>query len=143
MNDIIVRNYEENDYEDVYMLLKDGYESSVEKKVLEAQYIGSNKNIIVAEDTINSSVVGCIFWEVKEDYIRPCKTMYLSYLIVSSDFRRQGIAHLLYKNIETICIDRGCSSIEFTSANFRKNAHILYKSMGYTIKDTSIFIKEF
>ena len=81
---------------------KDSKESSVEKKVLEEQYIGSNKNIIVAEETINSRVVGCIFWEVKEDYIRPCKTMYLSYLIVSSDFRRQGIAHLLYKNIDQI-----------------------------------------
>ena len=106
------------------------------------EYIGKNKGILVAEDEETSRVVGCILWKVIEDYIRPQKTLYLTYLIVTHEFRRKGIAHELYAEIEKICRRKGCTNIEFTSANYRKGAHALYKSMGYTVKDTSVFIKE-
>ena len=64
------------------------------------------------------------------------------YLVVKKEYRRQGIARKLCKKMEEICNEQKCNSIEFTSANFRTNAHALYKSLGYSIKDTSIFIKE-
>ena len=33
-------------------------------------------------------------------------------------------------------VNKECSSIELTSANFRVHAHQLYKSLGFTVKDT-------
>ncbi|ETP72438.1 acetyltransferase [Lachnospiraceae bacterium JC7] len=143
MCSVVIRSYKEDDYEDIALILNEGYESSITKTQLEKIYIGDEKNIIVAEENTIGKVVGCFFWKVKEDFVRPGRTLYMEYLVVSKEYRRQGIAHLLIDELESICKSMNCSSIEFTSANFRKGAHELYKSMGYTIKNTSIFIKEF
>lgn len=141
-SNIEIRIYKKEDYQDTISILKEGYESKITQVVLEKEYIGEDKNILVAEDTDELKVVGCIFWKVEEDYVRPGRKLYLEYLVVANEYRRKGIAHLLYKELEKICKKKKCTSIEFTSANFRTGAHALYKSMDYTIKDTSIFIKE-
>ena len=141
-NNIVIRKYDKNDFTDVISILYEGYKSNIVQSLLEEHYVGDEKNIIVAEDKNAGKVIGCIFWEVEEDFVRPNRVLYLQYLVVASEYRRQGIAHLLYDEVDMICKRMNCTSIEFTSANFRKGAHELYKSMGYTIKDTSIFIKE-
>ena len=38
--------------------------------------------------------------------------------------------------------EKKCSAVELTSANFREGAHAFYKALGFTIKNTTVFIKE-
>ena len=38
--------------------------------------------------------------------------------------------------------DMGCSTVELTSANSRKNAHVFYQNLGFSKKKTTVFIKE-
>ena len=139
-SEIVIRQYNKSDWPDLSGLLKEGYNSQIAKETLEKEYIGEHKNILVAE--CDNHAVGTVFWEVQEDFVRPHRTLYLTYLVVKTEYRRQGIARKLYMEIERVCSNNKCDSIEFTSANYRVNAHALYRSMGYTIKDTSVFIKE-
>ncbi len=139
-NEIVIRQYDKADWRDLSVLLREGYNSEIDEKTLETEYLGDQKNILVAE--CDNRVVGTIFWEVQRDYVRPHKTLYLTYLVVKTEYRRKGIARKIYSIIEDLCREQKCDSIEFTSANYRTGAHALYMSLGYSIKDTSVFIKE-
>lgn len=142
MSEYIIRDYCESDWGGVNTLLYEGYKSIIDKDTFQLKYLSDSCNVLIAEEEKTNKVVGCILWKVNEDYVRPNKTLYLSYLIVKKEYRRKGIARDLYSRLESLCKEKCCSCIEFTSANYRTGAHELYKSMGYTIKNTSIFIKE-
>lgn len=140
-NELEIRAYKSTDWENVAVLLQEGYQSTISKKTMEEKYLGDDNGIVVAVK--NNTVVGSFFWEIKRDYVRPQSVLYLTYLVVKEEYRRQGIAKKLLHKLEELCKENNCNAIEFTSANFRTNAHALYKSLGYTIKATSVFIKEF
>ena len=91
-NKIIIRTYKNKDYNDTISILKEGYGSNINQLVLEKEYIGENRDILVAEDTDKSKVVGCAFWEVQEDFVRPGRKLYIQYVVVTNEYRRQGIA---------------------------------------------------
>ena len=140
---MIYRSYEEKDfYNGLSKILLQGFNSHISKETLEAQCIGDSKNIIIAFDGDKSVVAGCLIWEVRIDYVRSHRTLFVAYLAVDSVYRRKGIGTALHYKVEEICKMMSCSSIELTSANFRKDAHKFYLSLGYTVKDTSVFIKE-
>lgn len=138
---IMVRNYQGSDYQGLIYLLGNVYDSEIPKDVLESNYLSSSRSILVAINE-NSLIVGCAFIEIQTDYVRPKKIAYITYVAVDVNYRKQGIGKKLMSAVEGICIDKGCSAIELTSANFRTGAHAFYESLGFTRKKTTVFIRE-
>ena len=136
-----IREYQNRDYTELLSLLDAAYNSTITQEVLEKEYISSTRSILVA---VNESdhVVGCTFVEIQEDYVRPNRIAYVTYVAVDENCRRQGIGRKLLHAVVDICKDRECSAIELTSANHRTGAHAFYESLGYTKKKTTVFIKE-
>lgn len=138
--EIKIREYEKSDYEGLLKLLNNVYSSKISRATLEEQYINENRKILIAVDDIK--VVGCTFVEIQEDCVRPRRSVFVTYVAVDEAYRKRGIGRKLYSEVERICKNSHCSAVEFTSANFRKEAHAFYQSLGYSKKDTTLFIKE-
>ncbi len=138
---VVVYDYKESNYSELFSLLNDVYGSNISKNVLEENYLSDTREIIVAEDE-NSGLVGCAFLEYMEDFVRPSKSAYITYVAVKESVRKQGIGRLLFSEIERKSKERNCDSVEFTSANYRTEAHNFYCAIGYTEKKTTHFIKE-
>lgn len=136
-----VRNYCNSDYSGLLDILGKVYDSKITQDILEKQYISNNRLILVAE-TSEKKLVGCTFLEIMEDYIRPNRILYVTYVAVDEKYRNHGIGKMLLYAAETKSKEFGCSAIELTSANFRKGAHEFYIRLGFTKKDTTHFIKE-
>ena len=139
--EIQIRYYKQSDYNMLIRILRDVYGSTIDQAILESVYISEKRSIIVAV-TEEEQLVGCTFLEVQEDYIRPSRTLYITYVAVDKKYRENGIGRKLICKVEEICKDEGCSAIELTSADFRIEAHAFYKKLGFTKKKTTLFIKE-
>ena len=139
--DICVREYQNSDYAGLKSLLSKVYNSAIDQQTLQDYYITNNRTILIASLEDNTCV-GCAFLEVQQDYIRPNKVLYVTYVAVDEKYRKKGIGRQLFIFIETFCEKKGCLAIELTSADFRTGAHEFYKALGYSRKKTTVFIKE-
>ena len=137
-----IRDYTSNDYNDLSRLLFENYESKIDKDLLEKQYLNKYKRIILAENTDLKEVIGCMFTELQQDFIRPRKIIYVTYLAVDEKYRGLGIGKTLLGKAESMCTENGCEAVELTSADFRIEAHRFYEKVGYTKKKTTLFIKD-
>ena len=90
-----IRNYKGIDYPQLIRLLKSVYDSEIIQSVLEQNYISDTKSILVAVDEVKGKLIGCTFIEEKTDYIRPEKTLFITYVAVDEDYRHQGIGKRL------------------------------------------------
>lgn len=139
---IVLRLYEKNDFPGLLALLNTTYGSTIERDVLEREYITDDRNVLVAIDSDLGNVIGSTFVEIQQDYVRPSRIAYITYVAVDETYRKRGIGKLLIKKVEELCGEWNCSAIELTSANFRVGAHEFYKKLGFTVKQTTVFIKE-
>lgn len=137
---IEIREYQSSDYPELVTLLQKVYGSTIDKNILEGNYISDCRSIIVA--VTEDSLVGCAFEEVQVDFVRPSKVLYVTYVAVDENYRKHGIGRKLFERVENIAKENTCSSIELTSADFRTGAHAFYNSLGFTKKKTTLFIKE-
>lgn len=137
---IEIREYQSSDYPELVTLLQKVYGSTIDKNILEGNYISDCRSIIVA--VTEDSLVGCAFEEVQVDYVRPSRVLFVTYVAVDEEYRKHGIGRKLFAFIENSCSEKNCSSIELTSADFRKEAHAFYTALGFTKKKTTVFIKE-
>lgn len=138
--DIQICNYKHECFLGLSNLLKSVYSSHIEQRDLEEKYITENRSIIIA--IFENQVVGCMFLEVLEDFIRPNRFLYVTYVAVDEKKRKNGIGKRMMLEAEKICKKNKCSAIELTSANFRSEAHAFYESLGFTKKNTTHFVKE-
>lgn len=138
--DTKIVKYSSNLYSQLYAILKKNYNSTISREILEKYYTGDNKYIFLA--VYEDNVLGCAFLEIKEDYIRPYKYGYISYVAVDERYRKQGIGSGLVKHLISYAKEMSCSTVELTSANYRVNAHAFYKTLGFEKKKTTVFIKE-
>lgn len=139
--DIRIRYYRSSDYNMLICLLREVYGSNIDQKTLERVYLSDTRSILVAT-TEDEVLVGCTFTEVQEDYVRPSRILYVTYVAVDEKYRKHGIGRLLFDKVEEECREEACSAIELTSANFRTDAHAFYNNLGFTKKKTTLFIKE-
>ena len=139
--DLLIRDYTPTDYYNLSCLLAKVYGSHIGKDTLEEKYITDEREILVAAID-GDKIVGCVFTEVQEDFIRPRRVMYVTYVAVDEAYRKLGIGRKLMGRIENMCIEKDCSAIELTSADFRTGAHAFYESIGFSKKKTTVFIKE-
>ncbi len=139
---IIITDYQSVYFKGLKSLLYNVYDSDISEETLKTHYLSDVKNIILAVDEEKGDVLGCLFLEDRYDYVRPDHTLFLSYLAVDPSFRRQGIGGLLFKEAVERAKKSKCRSVEFTSADYREGAHAFHKAMGFTVKKTTVFIKD-
>ena len=138
---IIVREYHTSDYSGLIALLGKVYGAKTPQDVLEKQYLTASRSILVAADE-RGEIVGSTFVEIQEDFIRPGRVAFVTYVAVDEQCRKQGIGRKLMLSAEEIGKANNCSAIELTSADFRVGAHAFYASLGFTKKKTTVFIRE-
>lgn len=138
---ITIRYYQENDYRLLIKLLEKEYGSQIDQATLEKEYVSNKRSIIIAVSD-EDLLVGCTFLEIQEDFVRPSKVLYVTYVAVDENYRKHGIGRKIFERVENIAKENTCSSIELTSADFRTGAHAFYNSLGFTKKKTTLFIKE-
>lgn len=129
-----IRKYMGSDLFSLNVLLNDVYGI---KKV-----ICTTDNIeLVAID--REVVVGYLMVNKMHDSIRNIYYCMLNYVCVSKEYRRMGIATKLFEEVFNICRFENISYIELTSNAARVEAHALYKKLGFIVRDTTVFRKEF
>lgn len=103
----------------------------------------NNDNVIDLVVKVDNKVIGHAMVEIHHDLFTNEKYFYLNNFCVDEEYRCKGIGNELFKLIEEYALKNNISFMRFTSGNYRKEAHQFYKSRGYTIRDTSVFIKYF
>lgn len=107
------------------------------------------KKVICTTDNIElvaidrEVVVGYLMVNKMHDSIRNIYYCMLNYVCVSKEYRRMGIATKLFEEVFNICRFENISYIELTSNAARVEAHALYKKLGFIVRDTTVFRKEF
>ena len=139
---IQIRKYERPDYDGLIGLLASEYQSTIDQQTLETHYTGGRRRIIVATGDGAPDILGCAFTEIREDYVRPGRVLYVTYVAVHRGYRRHGIGRLLLDEAERLCKENRCAAVELTSADHRTGAHQFYASLGFSKKKTTVFIKE-
>ena len=129
-----IRKYIESDLSSLNVLLNDVY--GIEKVICTTDNIE-----LVAID--REVVVGYLMVNKMHDSIRNIYYCMLNYVCVSKEYRRMGIATKLFEEVFNICRFENISYIELTSNAARVEAHALYKKLGFIVRDTTVFRKEF
>lgn len=132
--------YRSEDFEGLKHLIGSVYQTIVTRETIEKYYCCNHHFIIIAH--IGRDVVGCSFIEERTDYIRPSRSLFVTYVAVDATYRKHGIGKKLFSFIEEYAFNNGFDSIELTSANFRSDAHAFYKALGFDEKKTTVFIKD-
>ena len=140
--DCVLREYDDKDFEGLSRLLHEAYDATIDEGMLKKHYLSETKKIIIATNPNTGEPVGCAFAEEQTDYIRPDKVLYITYVAVDEKYRGQKIGSKIMEHMETIGIELQCNAIELTSANHRTGAHAFYHTLGFSIKQTTHFIKE-
>jgi len=125
--------------EELAKLINECFNRNCSKENL--RYIVDNDNIksIVALD--GNQVIGNVFIDIMLDPTTKQKYFYLSYICVSKNYQNRGIGKRIMQEIENFALKEDCSYILLTSSDKRVNAHKLYYSAGFEIKETNLFIK--
>lgn len=129
-----IRKYIESDLSSLNVLLNDVY--GIEKVICTTD----NIELVAIEDEV---VVGYLMINKMHDSIRNIYYCMLNYVCVSKEYRRMGIATKLFEEVFNICRFENISYIELTSNAARVEAHALYKKLGFIVRDTTVFRKEF
>ncbi len=132
--------YSSNLFPELYHILHEVYGSEINIINLEKNYLGQYKKIYLA--LLDDTVVGCAFFEIKKDFIRPYKYGFISYVAVDQKYRKHGVGRKIIEHLIFFAKQNKCKAVELTSADYRTNAHSFYKSLGFSKKRTTIFIKE-
>lgn len=135
VNKIKVRKITNKDIEDCYNL----YMRSYNKNNSIPKYV-NNDVFYVA--TLDNVIVGM----VQVDYIdlpfENEKIAYINSVCVDPNYQGKSIAKKLMVEVLNVCKKDGCNKSILTSNNRKEIAHKLYKSLGYKIYDTNVFVKE-
>ncbi len=132
--ELVIREYTDNDYDEVYKLIEEAFNYKKEK-------IKDNK----AHEFVgvyDSKVVGYFILNEMTDIIRNLKIYHLDYVCVSKECRGKGFGKEMMKFAIEYAKDTGAYRIDLTSGNKRVEAHKLYLGLGFEKRDTSVFRKE-
>lgn len=131
--DLIVREYTDDDFDDVYRIV---YESLNYKK----NHI-KNSNAHEFVGVYDAKVVGYFILNEMIDIIRNLKIYHIDYVCVDKKYRGNGFGKAMMEWAIKYAKDEGACRIELTSGNQRIIAHNMYLSLGFIKRDSSIFRK--
>ena len=130
---VIVRDYRNDDLDDVNCLLKESF--SIEKR----NFQDSCFREIVIE--IDDKVVGYL---LLTRVLNPIENKYyflIDYMCVSENYRRKGLGRKLLDHVYEIAKGENAMYLQLSCSYFRVAAHHLYKSCGYFKRESDIFRK--
>lgn len=130
---MIIREAKEMDLKEIAVLFKEVYselpynENWTDKNALKKinDYHKFDKILIASED--NKIIAFIIYHEIIWDNH---SNIFIDEIGVDKDYRGEGIAKNLLKNVEEYAKSNGFSKIELVS-NMKSNAFQLYKKIGY------------
>lgn len=131
--EINIRTYKTSDKDSLNALLKEVY--NLEKRE------DNNTNIEIVA-VCDNQVVGYLTINKLYDSVKNINYAFLNYVCVRKEYRNKGIASHMLEYSFNICRDNNISYIELTSNDKRVEAQYLYRSMGFTIRETNVFRKE-
>lgn len=105
----------------------------IEQEKSIARYLDSPECLVYVAKQ-NDSIIGFItghFCELISTVSKPVPMGSIDELYVLSEFRKQGVATLLYKKLETTLIDYGVEQVFVEVWAFNQNAHRFYEDSGF------------
>lgn len=132
--DIIVREYKDSDFLQVNSLIKDAF--GYERKNI------SSDNVYEFVCLTNNDIVGYFNMTMTIDVIKNIKIAHIDYVCVKDIMRGMGIGKKMMEYAIEFAYKNNVSRLELTSSSKREAAHRLYLSLGFEVRDSSIFRKE-
>ena len=135
----------ENDLADLAGLYKQfwGEDSSLEKMKSSFHKVSKDPNYIYLVAKEDGILAGSVAGILCENLYGECKPfMVIEDVIVSNDFRRNGVGSILMGELEKIAMERNCSQIIFITETRRKDAVAFYQSLGYDAERYTGFKKK-
>ena len=131
---IVVRKYNEADYEGANRVLEEAFGYTKEKMTDQRVY-----EFVACLDEV---IVGYFNLMEEIDIIRNLKAFHVGYVCVDNNYRGKGIGHIMMEYAIQFAKDNHAQRMDLTSGNKREAAHRLYLSLGFEKRDTSVFRKE-
>lgn len=133
--DLIVREYNDEDFEEVNKLLYEtfNYSKANIRNDMSHEFVG----------VYDSKIIGYFILNEMIDIVRNLKFYHLDYVCVDENYRGKGFAKSMMEYAIKYAKDTGACRIDLTSGNKRIAAHKLYLGLGFVKRDTSVFRKEF
>lgn len=131
---VIVRKYDDLDYDIVNNLILNSF--GYEKKRI------SNTNVLEFVCEVDSNIVGYFNMTKNVDIVKDIKINHIDYVCVDSNYQGLGIGKKMMEYAIDYSIKDGVNRLELTSSSKRVIAHKLYLSLGFEVRDSSIFRKE-
>ena len=138
MENLSIREYCNDDFNEVIKLLKSNFKISDTIKELDKD--GDNGFSVVA--SLNKKIVGYIRVDIIKDIGKNSNYYFLSYVCVNSDYQNMNVATKMLDFVFNRAKDDKVIYIELTSRSSRKAANHLYLKTGFEIRDTNVFRKE-
>ncbi|HPA62382.1 MAG TPA: GNAT family N-acetyltransferase [Spirochaetota bacterium] len=134
MNNIIIRNIEENDIDSIaglYRLFWDD-EQNADKMKMKFRQLRDNSSYIFLCAVADGQVAGTIMGIICDELYGDCRPFLLMEdLVVRNDFRRMKIGTKLLNAMENIGREKGCYQIIFMTERNRVSSVSFYESIGY------------
>lgn len=130
----LVRKYEDLDFEQVNLLIKNSF--GYERKNISDSSV---YEFVCLDDDI---VVGYFNMTITHDIIKDIRIAHIDYVCVNEEFRGRGYGKKMMEYALDFCVNNDVGRVELTSSSKRVAAHRLYLSLGFEIRDSSIFRKE-
>jgi ribosomal protein S18 acetylase RimI-like enzyme len=96
---------------------------------IDSNFTQSNRGIILA--TIGSKIIGLVSFVLLDRLNQPMREFWIPELVVSKEYRNQGIGKLLVRKCELIAKRKKCYRIRLESRNDRIQSHNFYKKIGF------------
>ena len=138
MENLSIREYCNDDFNEVIKLLKSNFKISDTIKELDKD--SDNGFSVVA--SLNKKIVGYIRVDIIKDIGKNSNYYFLSYVCVNSDYQNMNVATKMLDFVFNRAKDDKVIYIELTSRSSRKAANHLYLKTGFEIRDTNVFRKE-
>lgn len=132
-----IRNAQDKDVKDIIEILYElerpkpigNNEIKIFKNKIKDYFSDPQKEIMVAE--IDSRIIGVVSVIFLRRLNRARLEMYIPELVVSKEFRYQGIGKKLMQNCIELAKKKKCYRIRLESGNQRKESHKFYKGIGF------------
>jgi len=135
--EVSVRRAQDKDVKDILEILYelerpkpiDNNELKIFKNKIDDYLAGPQKEILVAKG--NSKIIGVASIVFIRRLNRAKLEMYIPELVVSKEFRHQGVGKKLILYCEELAKKKKCYRIRLESGNQRTDSHKFYKKIGF------------
>jgi Predicted acetyltransferase len=141
---IVIQRMERDDLPGLSLLFEElsGKKADIEKMAKSFEWMAKNEDYFVLGAKYDGKLVGSLMGIICHDLVGECKPfIVIENVIVSSEFRGQGIGKKLMLEIEKIGRNKNCYYIMFVSGMQRKAAHQFYQTLGYKLDEVQGFKK--